>query len=101
MRKQAEQYKADILRHLEQEDRQPPPSEVVEAQRIILQFEQGNKDRVAQIQRALSPLPPGDLCPSCFVKRGVTSHMSPISSDNTDIDLFTCKTCGLIIEVKP
>lgn len=101
MRKQAEQYKAGILRHLEQEDHQSPPSEVTEAQNIIAQFEQRNKERITQIQRARSPLPPGNPCPTCFVKRGITSHMSPISSDNTDIDLFKCKTCGLVIEDKP
>lgn len=103
MRKQAEQRKAEILRHLQQSGGKSKPSEVLEAEKVIAQFHKREQDRIAQLQRAQSPLPPGDTCPDCFVERGVTSHMHPIPYDDNapDIDLFKCRECGLVIEVKP
>lgn len=100
MRKQAEQYKLEILRQLQNEQNQSKPSEVLEAEKVIANFRKEESDKEQWLARAMLPLPSGDPCPACFVKRGVTSHMSLVSSD-TDIDLFKCKECGFVIEIKP
>lgn len=100
MRKQAEQYKAEMLRQLQNEQRQSKPSEVLEAEKVIAEFCKEESDKEQWLARAMLPLPPGDPCPSCFIKLGLISHMRPIPSD-TGEDLFECKECGLVIEVKP
>jgi len=100
MRKQAEQYKAEILRQLQKEQSQSKPSEVLEAEKVIANFRKEKLEKEQWLARAMLTLPSGDPCPSCFVKRGVTYHMSLVPSD-TDVDLFNCKECGLVIEIKP
>lgn len=102
MRKQIEKYKTEILRRLQEYGNKSKPSEVLEAEKVIAKFNQREKDRITQLQRAQSPLPADDACPDCFVERGITSHMKtlPASENAPEIDLFKCKTCGLIIEIK-
>jgi hypothetical protein len=100
MRKEAEQHKAEILRRLQERRSKPKPSEVLEAEKVIAKYREKEAEADEQASRALLPLPPGNPCPACFVKRGITSHMVPISS-STYNDLFECKECSLVIEVKP
>ncbi|MFZ2301683.1 MAG: hypothetical protein WAW10_07420 [Gallionella sp.] len=98
MREQIEKYRLDMLRRLQQEDGQPPPPEVLEAQKVIAEFEERKRNRTQQLLRLQLPqhtLPvPLDGCPKCNFIHGVTPlSMTPIQS-NTEDDLFKCMQCG-------
>jgi hypothetical protein len=100
-RKQAEKIKEEILNDL-REQNNTLPAKVIEAQKIISEFEKENLHRKQKIFNAKLPLPSGDVCPNCFVESGVAVHMVSISasSDAPNVDLFECKSCGITIEVE-
>lgn len=100
-RKQAEKLKEEILNDL-REQNNTLPAKVIEAQKIISDFEKVNSHRKQKIFNAELPLPPGDVCPYCFVESGISVHVVtiPASNDALSIDLYKCKTCSSIIEVE-
>jgi len=100
-RKQAEKLKEEILNDL-REQNNTLPAKVIEAQKIISEFEKENLHRKQKILNAKLPLPSGDVCPYCFVESGIAVHMLPTSasSDAPNVDLFECKNCGNTISVE-
>jgi len=77
-----------------------PPREVLEAQKVIAQFEEWKNERIAKILRSELPYPAAEACPDCFLESRV-SHMvcaSPLDvGGDPDIDYFICKQCGLVL----
>ena len=100
-RKQAEKLKEEILNDL-REQNNTLPAKVIEAQKVISEFEKANLHRKQKMLNAELPLPPGDVCPYCFVESGISVHVVtiPASNDAINIDLYKCKTCSSIIEVE-
>jgi len=88
-RKQAEKLKEEILNDL-REQNNTLPAKVIEAQKVISEFEKANLHRKQKMLNAELPLPSGDVCPYCFVESGIAVHMLPTSAspDAPNVDLF-------------
>lgn len=86
-RKQAEKLKEEILNDLRRQSNKLP-AKVIEAQKIISDFEKENFHRTQKMLNAELPLPLGDVCPYCFVESGVSVHVVtiPASNDAPNID---------------
>jgi hypothetical protein len=102
-RKQAEKIKEEILNDLRDQNN-TLPAKVIEAKKIISEFEKENLHRKQKIFNAKLPLPlpSGDVCPYCFVESGAAVHMVAISAsiDAPNINIYECKTCSSVIEVE-
>jgi predicted RNA-binding Zn-ribbon protein involved in translation (DUF1610 family) len=92
--KESDEYRTEMIRHLQQEDQKSPPSEVLEAQKMIAKFEQRKRKREEQMVALQQPLPNKDACPKCYwLHGGIASIMRPQPSGDHS-DWFRCPECG-------
>lgn len=95
MGKESEAYRLQMLRRLQQKNCDPPPAEVLEAQKVIAKYRQEQTQAGSAISRFSQPLPKPDLCPSCFGFHGVISPLAAIPhTDPANFDKMTCRICG-------
>jgi hypothetical protein len=95
MSKESEEYRLQMLRHLQARLGRPKPSEVLEAEQVVAKFRKEEEEAGAQIARLGLPLPNPDLCPQCFYLHGRSSKLSPArAKDAANFDKFECRVCG-------
>jgi len=75
--KESESYRLQILRRLERERDGPPPSEMLEAEKVITEFRKKQSNARDAIIRLRSPLPKENLCPKCYFLHGYSVDMEP------------------------
>jgi rubrerythrin len=93
MREESERYRRETLRRLKEMNRRPPPTEVLEAQKMVATFREKQAREREAIARLSSPLPDPELCRECYYLHARFSTLTPIPSE-ADADWFECPSCG-------
>lgn len=93
--KESESYRLQMLRHLKQVDNGPPPSEVLEAEKIVANYREEQAQARSAIPRLGLPLPEPNICSPCWFLHGRRSVLvgipHPINSDK--YDRMRCRVC--------
>lgn len=91
---QADKHRVAMLRKLKRKYRDGTPQEVLEAQRVIVKYQEeraGAKKHIARLEAEACPV---GLCFRCFYDKGIKVPLVPMSSEDTDYDCFRCGQCG-------
>ena len=92
--KDKQEYR-EILRRLEEEDRQAK-AKALRLRAEIADLEAQNHARGEALIRAKLPFPEGDVCPECWITRHIRSPMKNVPSRPIlpMQDRFVCGECG-------
>jgi hypothetical protein len=94
MSKESESYRRQMLRRLQQKDSDPPPPEVLEAEKVIAKHREEQARAREAIPRARLPLPEPDICPDCWVYHGTKVRLSGAPHPDPGVsDRFECPIC--------
>src|SRR5574337_276902 len=94
--KESESYRLQVLRRLKQKDSGPPPSEVLEAEKVIAKHREEQAQARAAIPRASAPLPNDGRCPDCHIYHNIRSILVPEIHPESEkgFDRLRCPICG-------
>ena len=97
MGKESETYRLEMLRRLERINSEPPPPEVLEAQKVIAKHREKQAEAREAIPRLRAPLPEPNLCPECYYLHGNRTFLTAVPHpDSANFDRMKCVSCGYI-----
>jgi hypothetical protein len=98
MRKQNEEYRANMLKKLKKKYGDSNPPEVLEAEKVIANYREKKTNAIAQINRLESSECPESVCCECFYMQGLNFQLKSINGGE-NFDSFRCPECGTTYNV--
>jgi hypothetical protein len=98
--KESESYRRQMLRHFKEINDGPPPTEVSEAEKVVMKFREEQTQAREAIPRLSAPLPEPNLCPKCWFLSGKCSFLVgiPHPTNPAEYDFLKCRSCTYVEE---